>query len=693
MKRILALIILVMTLNMFAADDKGLTPIINYRDLKKREAEKKKETPKVVKKEVKKPAKTEPKREKVSRDKIKKTDLLDLDKLPENVFYKINRLNVNDLNIKDVLRGIAVEYKINLIVEESINKNITISLSDISVIDCILFLCDEYNLDIHQNRAILRITDAVIEKETIGEIEPNEIIIHNDTLTVDFKNKDVQHVLKTMSKLSGKNIVFNNSIQGRINGFLRNVDFEAGLKILMENSGFTLNKKNGIYYVTVDAQAQNKQRPGSARRSGVWITVNEGKISFDVNNADITRIINDISQELDISIITYGSPKGTLTAKCKDLDINTALNIILKGTEFTYKEDNGIYVVGNKSISSLISSKLIKLKHIKADGITALIPETIMKNATLKVVKEQNALMVISTNDIIYDLESYIKQIDLPTPQILIEALVVDFNTSDIRDLGVMMGVNTALGDSSSSFKNYSLLDVGFDKDGRLYSQQNAHSLNKGLEQVSKWAGVKNIGVLPSNFYAKIQALESEGKANVKSKPQIATLNGHEANISVGTTQYYILKSTTPIKSNDDVITQESEKFEEITANVTLTIVPWVGSSGDVTVEVHPEFKTPVGSFNSSTPPTINERSLDSTVRLKDGETIIMGGLIQESNSKTFKKVPILGDIPLIKHLFRFKGRNNSKTELMIYITPHIFYGDENDSKKWELIKSEYEKK
>jgi type IV pilus assembly protein PilQ len=122
---------------------------------------------------------------------------------------------------------------------------------------------------------------------------------------------------------------------------------------------------------------------------------------------------------------------------------------------------------------------------------------------------------------------------------------------------------------------------------------------------------------------------------------------------------------------------------------VSLEITPWVSSSGEVTAEIHPEFNTPVGSFNSEVPPTINSRVLDSTVRLKDGETIILGGLIQDVESVKLNKIPILGDIPIIGKLFSNRQTDKSKSELIIFITPYVFYGDGNDESRWRELKED----
>lgn len=622
-------------------------------------------------------------------EKLINKNTIDYSKLQETAYTEIERLNVKDMELRDLLRGIAYQYNFNVFVDNTLNQYVTLNLSEISVIDCILFVCDEYDLNIIQTKNILRISKKNIEE--IKQIEEQlNIAYRNDLLSVDIKNAEISRVVRTISELSNHNIIVKPGIKGQMSCFFQEIPFEKGLNILVENNGFSLFKKEDVFYVDYsrifmdDAKNENQ-------RLRHWVDISdENRISFELVNSDIMYVIQDISQKLDINIITYGTPSGKLTAKCSNLYLDQALNFLLKETEFTFKKENDVYIIGRKNISGLVTSKLIKLQHISSEGIIDLIPEAIKRNTSIKVIKEQNAIMVIGTNDLLFDLESYIEKIDHPTPQILIEALVVDFSMSDIRNLGIMMGTNKTISDSIG-WSNYSLLDIGLDEQGHFYTQQNAISLNKNITDFSNWMGVTNIGVLPDNFYLKMQALESEGRANVKSRPQIATLNGHTASISIGTTQYYILKSTTPVSSSENIVTQETERFEQVEANVTLSITPWVSASGEVTVEIHPEFKTPVGAFNSEVPPTINSRVIDSTVRLKDGETIILGGLIEEKKSKTYNKVPILGDIPILGHLFRTSNKNDTKTELMIYITPHIFYGNDDDDLKWDKLKSSYD--
>ena len=173
-----------------------------------------------------------------------------------------------------------------------------------------------------------------------------------------------------------------------------------------------------------------------------------------------------------------------------------------------------------------------------------------------------------------------------------------------------------------------------------------------------------------------MQALEQKGLANVRSRPLIATLNGYPASLSIGTTQYYLLQSSTTTIGQLSPYLSETQRFETIEANVKLEITPYVGANGLITVEIKPDFKTPVGELSETTRPTINQRSMSSTVIMREGETIVLGGMIQESESESRSQVPLLGDIPWLGSLFSSTSKSKRKSELIIYVTPHISYGE-----------------
>jgi type IV pilus assembly protein PilQ len=215
--------------------------------------------------------------------------------------------------------------------------------------------------------------------------------------------------------------------------------------------------------------------------------------------------------------------------------------------------------------------------------------------------------------------------------------------------------------------------------------------VNRYIDKAGNFFGFTKIGKLPDDFYLQLSALESEGIAQIRSKPQIATLNGYPAEISIGQTQYYKLKSRTPYGYGYDFTTQsqqqqqqsyspyisETERFHEIKANISLKITPWVSASGEITTEIEPDFETPIGTFSAEVLPTIQTRKLLSTVRLKDGETIVLGGLIQTTVDKKEEGLPYIRKIPIIGNFFQNTSYNQTTSELIIYVTPHLYYFNE----------------
>lgn len=614
--------------------------------------------------------------------------LLQLDRMPEAAGRPVTGLNVRDMDVRDLLRGLGREYNLNLLVDNNIEQKATVRLSGLPVMEAVVHICQEYSLRLNQTGQVFRISryepPVTVEKPKIPEISYADSL-----MTLDLKNDELESVVRRMSELTGRNIVIRNGISGRLTGFLQHIPFRLGLETILGNNGFSLRERDGI--LLIDRAGRTVSDGSTNNGNSFWVNVDDGLISMDVTNSRIPDLVREISFQTDVNMVTYNLPDGTLTARTNNLSLEQTLAYLFRGTNVTYRKEGSIYVIGDKSTSGIATNKLIRLKHIRADVAVELLPESIVRGATVQVVKEQNGLMVIGTNDIILELESFIREIDYPTPQILIEALVVDLKSTDLYELGATLGYKARpdSGFNLGNFATFGTLDSEGKPGGGLTVQGDGKAVNSLFEIDGDLFGVKNLGVLPSDFYFRIQALSQEGVMNIRSRPQIATLNGHTASIEIGTTQYFILRSTTPLRSPQDVVVQESERFETIEANVSLEITPWVSASGEVTTEIHPEFNTPVGSLSPNVPPTINSRVLDSTVRLKDGETIILGGLIQDTDVRSYNKVPILGDIPLLGKLFSNRRTDRVKSELVIFITPHVFYGNDSDAGRWKQLRDE----
>jgi type IV pilus assembly protein PilQ len=593
--------------------------------------------------------------------------------LPKSAL-EMTTLNFKDADVRDIFRALSHQHKLNLFVDNSITARTTVALSRVRVIDAVRFLCEQNNLVLVVEGGIIRIAPA--PKPLPPPPKPPMVYYEGGLLSVQLKNDHLEQVVERLIEATGKNILVAGGTTGLLSGTLNDIDFDVGITQLMNNNGFAVQTRNGIYivsrlehYVGPSVGGQGPQQ----RAGPYWISVKDSLVTIDVTNASIERVINDIVRQMNADVVFYNPVTGIVTARASNISLGRALDLILRNTNFAYRESEGILFVGEKSSKALASTKLLRLKYLRAEKAVEMIPPSIASQSTAKVLKEHNGIVMIAQSDVVNQAEEFLQAIDKPVAQVLIEAVVVDFDRSRGLELGAEAGFRRSA-DTSLVSAGPDILVPGIDVS--VSGSQLNRMLSGSLNLFGVDLGIANLGRLPGSFYLNLRALEEKGLANVRSRPLIATLNGHTASLSIGTTQYFILKTTTPYRDPTQVIFQESQQFQTIEADVKLEITPYVGADGQITVEIKPDFRTPVGILSPNIPPTINRRAMSSTLVMREGETIVLGGLIQELETEQRTQTPILGSIPLLGALFSSTSKSTRKSELIIYVTPHISYGE-----------------
>lgn len=576
----------------------------------------------------------------------------------------IPKLEFVGLKLQDALKALVRAYELSVFIDTSVTGTITLRLEKVSLNDALLFIIKEYNLDWERTGGIIKIFKPV---EPPPPPAPVDMTIENDSITYNLQQVSLQRVVDELIEQAGINIIIEKNTAGHLSGKLVKVPIDKGLQILFSSNGFDLRNIEGIYYISAKPNAAGQK----GRASKFSIRCDDGFVSMDVANAPLGDVVATIGNQCNASFFTRGAIEGNISASFLKMPMENALGALLRNTQYTYKLENGIYFLGSKTSEDMFVSELILLKHLVAKDVEPLIPTSLTKQVMLKVVIEHNGFVVVGPKTVIDEIRLFLDSIDIPPAMVLFDVLVVDF--SDVNaftfDLIMNESFNPDSSYSQSYYPNVNLVGTG-------------HTLNDDLNWLGDRLGIANIGTLSDNFFAQLQIMQQEGKANIKSRPQISSLCGHPASINVGTTQYYKLSSETVHSGVTSTgTTQTSERFETIEANMKIEVTPFVNETGELIVNIMPEFSTPVGGFNadSNNPPTISHRILESTVRLHNGETIILGGLVQTSENKTLKKFPILGSLPILGPLFQSHNESTTTTELMIYITPHISYGSEQN--------------
>lgn len=585
-------------------------------------------------------------------------------------------LSFKDTDLRDIFRALSAQHGVNVFLDNGINKHVTVSLNRVRVYDAIVFLASENGLELKLDGGIFKVVPPP-PPEPLPPPAPKipRIAFEKNELSVDLKNDDLESVILQIQQKCQKNILMISGTTGTVSGKLMDIDFDIGFTQLMNNNGFAVQKKNGIYVVSRLEYFVGTEGKSTQQKSGpYWVSVKDSMVSIDVTNASLERVLHDITRQLNTDIVFYNAVSGTITARATSVPLSRALDLLLRNTNFAFKETEGIFFVGEKANKALTTTRLLKLKYLTAEHAAEMIPQSIAAQAGIKAMKEQNGLVVVGPADAVEQVKECLAQIDVPIAQVLIEAIVIDYDVSRGSEYGIAAGV---LGGKDTS---------GYQRKGSLLSSINMSMkgdfLNRKLQQIGtvnlfgKEINIGRLGQLPTDFYLNVKAMERKGLANVKSHPVLATLNGHKASLSIGTTQYFLLKTTTPYRDQTQVLMQESQAFQTIEADVKLEITPYVGSDGLITLELKPDFRTPVGQFSSEMPPTINKREMSSTLAVRDGETVVLGGLVQESDSEERTQVPLLGSIPFLGDLFSSSTKEKRKSQLMIYVTPRISYGE-----------------
>jgi type IV pilus assembly protein PilQ len=575
-------------------------------------------------------------------------------------------LDVKDTDLLDVIRMISKGYNLNIILDQNVRAGkVTLHLTNVPIMEGLRKIAESNGLDVVQDGNVYRIRNAAEQYQSTVEYQ-------NGKLTIDIQNVEVKAFLTEVSAKTGVSIVPDAKVEGRLTGKLFNVGLDDGLRAILEGNGFRVTKRRNIYRISTGDPVVNVARPGPVAGGGpdrdFYVDYTNGLITLNVINGDLEEIIKAISEQGDVEIITYGSIKSEVNARINRAPITEALALLLGGTRFTFVQRGNVILIGDRNTATpsgqtLSKSELIHLRHIKADNITSILPKDI-PSANVRVIKEQNALLITGTSEDIVTAREFLNTIDIPTPQVRIDAVIVEYKENLDRAMGIRYGRKAG---ERSYFINPSPLTRISEESANTELGITGSTLQNFLNRIipSKETVIKDL--ITEDFFMVLQFLEDQNKARVLAQPSILTLNGNKASIDVSETQYY--KVTTGTADNYTI------RFQPIKFGIQLDIVPWISQSGQITAEITPTVsnsdKTNVEGY-----PNISSRSLSTTVRLNDGETLILGGLIKNQESQFRNKIPILGDIPIIGAFFRHSGTTRSKSNLVVYITPTIVTRD-----------------
>lgn len=447
---------------------------------------------------------------------------------------------------------------------------------------------------------------------------------------LDIKNMDVIDVLKLISQKTGINIISSQDITGRISVYLKDIDAEKALGIIVESHNWAFKKEDGVIKVMTEKEFEERY----GYKFGEKITTRIEKLAF-AKAGEVNAILNQIK-----------SPSGKVVVDEKS---NT---LIIKDTPGKIDEIRAII----KRIDVPTESRVYELAYASAEEIAEKIREAATPGVgKIKFDKRSNTLVVTDTLARIAEMELIINTFDKKERVVQIDAKIISVLLSDEYKWGIDWQAMAREYHDLSAAGNFDLLGAN-DKQGTL-----------------------SIGTLADdNYTAMVQALETVGDTSILSNPSITTVSNREAKILVGSEEPYVTSTTTTTASGPST-TAESVNFIEV--GVKLFVTPVIHKDDFITIKINPEVSSVVRTVttgNNNIIPVVETSQAETTVTVKDGVTIVIGGLIKEEDIGEDKQVPILGKIPVLGYAFKSKNALKRKTEIVILLKPKIVTGDVN---------------
>lgn len=360
-------------------------------------------------------------------------------------------------------------------------------------------------------------------------------------------------------------------------------------------------------------------------------------ITMNVVDGDVKDVLTALGTLANKSIVTDSSCIGKITLHLQDVSFDKALNIVAtsKGLALVHMDDVIIVMSNEQANKSGQRLSSFKLEYTKANEI---------KEALQNLISSGKLSSDITSNTLFYygpikderKLQEAIAALDVPSKQVTLEAKILSIAQENSRDLGINWAWDSIPQQRANA-------DESKDEYGGRFKFWRGYSFD---------------------FGAKLNALITSGKAKVLARPHIITIPGKEASIFIGD---HIPVQTEKHSNNENYTTTEY-----VDAGIKLRYTPIINKDGSmITAEVHTEVSTPtlVADLKNY---RITSRKADTHVRMKSGETLVLGGLIGEEESRTLQRIPLLSKIPVFGHLFKNSSKRKTKTEVLIFLTPYI---------------------
>jgi type IV pilus assembly protein PilQ len=428
------------------------------------------------------------------------------------------------------------------------------------------------------------------------------------------------------------------------------------------------------------------------------------RLNLDFQDIDVRAILKVLADISGQNMVVSESVKGNFTLRLQDVPWDHALDIVMRSKGLDMRKQGNVMIIGpaaeiaarekeilasKKEVQELspIRTDFLQVNYAKASDLAALIKAKdntlLSERGNVSIDERTNTLLLQDTVERLTDIRKLVSTLDIPVRQVQIEARIAIVNNDFSRDLGVRWGYSNinSIGQNSYSVSGSAAAVegnvIGVAANRPNYNiPPNTVASGPGTYLVnlpaSNTAGRLAMAVLGSNYLVDLElsAAEAEGRGEVITAPRIVTANQREALIAQGVEIPYF---ETAVGTGSVATNQVTIKFKE--ALLSLKVTPQITPDNRIIMDLE-VIKDSVGQVvtvsNGNSVPSIDKRKLTTQVLVNDGQTVVLGGIMETEKRDSETKVPLLGDIPFLGYLFKSKSALNNKRELLVFVTPRV---------------------
>ena len=381
--------------------------------------------------------------------------------------------------------------------------------------------------------------------------------------------------------------------------------------------------------------------------------IEPGFFSINFKDADLVDVIRLLSEQHGLNLVLGEEVAGKITLRLKEVPLEKALDLILKANGYTWFIDDNILLVkeadGDIKHSAELETRIFQLYFLDAAMVITALSEVFTSQGKAVPLSSASAIGgEAAGNDLIMVT-------DVPTNFELIERIIRTLDQENSQINISIKFIETTLKQDEAMGINWSL--------------RADTSLSFGLgELTSNSGGTVNLATLtPMTFAAMLQVLAEDAGTTLLQEPQITTFNNSPATITVGTTIPVLVP-----QAEGSMFGAVPYTYQDQNVNVSLSVLPRINENELISMNINAAVQAITGYVGAEQRPIVSNRTTTTNVMVKNGETLLIGGLIFDQDDLTVGKFPVLGDLPFIRKFFRTNSKKKSQNELLIFITPTI---------------------